>query len=91
MFALRVIVYTKTQLTPGQLVFEHDSIWNKQKQDLIHKGNQQENCKKKNKRTKKGIRSYPKIRGKEINKDPYLGPYIMTTIRSYVTIRSRKG
>ena len=54
MFSLRVTVHTTTQYTPAQLVFGQYSILNtrhevnwqlskKRKQDLINKGNQQEN------------------------------------------------
>ena len=54
MFALRATVHTTTQYTRAQLVFGRDSILNtryeanwhlmkKRKQDLINKGNQQEN------------------------------------------------
>ena len=54
LFALCAMVHTTTQYTPALLVFGQDSILNthqeancqlimKQKQDLINKGNQQEN------------------------------------------------
>ena len=65
MFVLRAMVYTTTQLTLAQLVFGRDSILNirneanwqsikKCKQDLINKGNQQENLNKKEHTYNKG-------------------------------------
>ena len=75
MFALLATVHTTTQHTPAHLVFRQDSILNifhkvnkqlikKHKHDSINKGNKEENCNKKHIRTKKGIRSYSKMRRK---------------------------
>ena len=65
MFALRATVHTMIQSTPAQLVFGQDSILNRRheanwqlikkcKQDVIHKGYQQENCNQKEHMYNKG-------------------------------------
>ena len=99
-------VHTTTQHTPAQLIFGQDSILNtnnkenlqltkKHKQDLINKGKQQDNHIWKEHLYIKGDKG-DKILLKnawktKFNQDAYLGPYTITTVRDYATVRACKG
>ena len=82
-FVMRVTMHTTTQYTAAQLVFGLDSILNtrhktnwqlikKYKQDLIYKGNQQENCNKNSTCTTNGAKFYLKMCGNAYSSKMYI-------------------
>ena len=103
MFALRATVYTTTHYTPVQLIFGCNSIINwchkvnleiirKQKQDLINKGNEHENCNWMNYMYKQGDKVLLKNTCKrKFNQVAYKGPYVITAVRNNGTVRAHKG
>ena len=103
MFTLRATAHTTTQYTPAQLVIGRDSIlssrheanWQlikKHEQDLINKGNQQDNRNRKEHTYNKGGKVLLKNAWKtKFNQDAYLGPYTITAVRNNGTVRARKG
>ena len=63
----------------------------KQKQDLINRGNEHENCNQINQIYKQGDKVLLKYAWKtKFNQDAYIGPYVITTIRNNVTVKGRK-
>ena len=100
MFALSATVHTTTQYTPAQLIFGRDSIlytrqeadwqiFEKRKQDLFNKGNQQKNRNKREHTYNKGDKVILKDAWKtEFNQDAYLGPYTITVGSNNGTVRA---
>ena len=100
---MRATVLTPTQYTPAQLVFGRDLILNtshetnwqlieKRKQDLISKGNQRENCTRKEHMYNKGDKVLLKNAWKtKFNQDTFLRPYTITALINNGTVRARKG
>ena len=98
MFALRAMVHTTMQHTPAQLVYGQNSILNacqetnwqlikKRKQDLINKGNQQENHNPKEHTYSKGDNVLLKNAWKtKFNQDAYLGPYTITRLSEIMAL-----
>ena len=103
MFALRATGHITSQYLPAQLAFFRDSILNvrheancklikEQKQKLINRGNELENKKRLNHEYKIGDKVLLNNAWKaKFNKDTYVGPYIITEVRNYGTVRARKG
>ena len=96
MFSLHVMVHTITQYTQAQLVFRGDSILNllhkakhlieKRKQDLINKGNQQENCNQKITRTSNGTKSDLKMHEKQNLIRMYIRDPILSQLSEIMTL-----
>ena len=58
----------------------------------VNKGNQQENCNKKEHTYNKGDKVLLKnVRKTKFNQDAYLGPYTITAVINNSTVRVRKG
>ena len=101
MLALCATVHTMTQHIPAQLVFGRDSILNtgqetnwqlikKRKQDLINKGNQQENHNQKEHTYNKGNKVLLNNTWKtKFNQDVHLGPYTITAVRNNGAVTAR--
>ena len=73
----------------------HDTDWKiirKQKQDIINKGNEHENRNRINYAYKQGDKILLKNKLKiKSNQDAYIGPYEITAVRNYGTVRAHKG
>ena len=103
MFALTDTVHTTTQSLPDQLVFGHGSILNqhhnvdwesvkKRKQELVNKGNVQENKKHRTNMYQTGDKVLLRNAWKtKFNQNAYLGPYAITAVRDNGSVRARKG
>ena len=103
MFALSATVHTTTRFTPTQLVFRRDAMLNTRheadwkiikdrKQWLINRGNERENKNRKDHTYRVGDKVLLKNEWKtKFNHDACKGPYTITAVRDYGTVRARKG